>query len=62
MAAQSAFKSSIYALNVLGTMVPCYAALSSVIVNIVIAVILSAIFNAFSRAPRADSTAAQDTV
>jgi len=60
MAAQSGFKTSTYALNILGTVVPCYAALSSLILNIVVGVVLSVIFNALSRAPRTDATTAED--
>jgi SSS family solute:Na+ symporter len=60
MAAQSAFKTSTYALNILGTVVPCYAALSSLILNIVLAAVLSALFNALSRTPRVDATVAED--
>jgi SSS family solute:Na+ symporter len=60
MAAQSAFKTSTYALNILGTVVPCYAALSSLVLNIAIAAVLSVIFNAVSGAPRIDATTAED--
>ena len=60
MAAQSGFKTSTYALNILGTVVPCYAALSSLILNIAVGVVLSVIFGAFSSAPRVDATTAED--
>jgi SSS family solute:Na+ symporter len=60
MAAQSAFKTSTYALNILGTIVPCYAALSSLILNILIAIVLSVLFNMLSRGPRIDATVAED--
>jgi SSS family solute:Na+ symporter len=60
MAYLNEFKSSTFALNIFGTIVPCYAALSSLILNIVVAVVLSAIFNALFRAPRIDATAASD--
>jgi SSS family solute:Na+ symporter len=56
MAWQNAFKSSIYALNILGTIVPCYAALSSLILNIAVAALLSAII----RTPHTDATAVED--
>jgi SSS family solute:Na+ symporter len=52
MAAQSAFKTSTYALNILGTIVPCYAALSSLILNIAVALVLSAVLNAMMGTPR----------
>jgi SSS family solute:Na+ symporter len=60
MAAQSGFKTSTYALNILGTIVPCYAALSSLILNLAVGVVLSVIFNAFSGTPRIDATTAED--
>ena len=55
MAAQSGFKISTYALNILGTIVPCYAALSSLVLNIAIAVVLSALFNVFFKTPSRDA-------
>ena len=61
MAAQSSFKSSIYALHILGASVPCYAALSSLVLNITVAVVLSLILNPFARAPT-DATLAEDYV
>jgi solute:Na+ symporter, SSS family len=60
MAYLNAFKSSTFALNIFGLVVPCYAALSSLILNIAVAVVLSALFNALSNAPRVDATAAKD--
>jgi SSS family solute:Na+ symporter len=62
MAAQSAFKTSTYALNIFGTVLPCYAALSSLVLNIAVAAVLSAVFNALSNAPRVDATLAEDYV
>src|SRR6185312_10540401 len=41
MAAQSSFKTSIFALHIFGVTVPCYAALSSLILNIAVAAVLS---------------------
>ncbi len=41
MAAQSAFKTSTYALHVFGLTVPCYAALSSLVLNLAVALALS---------------------
>ena len=55
MAAQSGFKTSTYALNILGAAVPCYAALSSLILNIAVAAVLSVVFRALSNAPRRDA-------
>jgi hypothetical protein len=57
MAAQSGFKSSIYALDLFGTVVPCYAALSSLLLNIAVSAALSLVL-ARNRAP--DATLAED--
>jgi hypothetical protein len=54
------FKSSTFAIDLFGVTIPCYAAVSTLVVNIVIAVVLSALFNALSKAPRADATVAAD--
>jgi len=62
MAAQSAFKTSTYALHIFGLTVPCYAALSSLVLNVAVAAVLSAIFNTLSNAPRIDATVAEDYV
>jgi SSS family solute:Na+ symporter len=59
MAAQSGFKASVYVLHIAGLAVPCYAALSSLVVNIAVSVVLSFAFNALS-APREDATLAED--
>jgi SSS family solute:Na+ symporter len=60
MAYLNAFKSSTFALNIFGLVVPCYAALSALILNIAVAAVLSAIFNALLSAPRIDTTTAED--
>jgi hypothetical protein len=60
MAWQLNFAKSIYALHILGVTVPCYAALSSLALNIGVSVALSLVFNAFARGPRADATVAAD--
>ena len=54
MAAQSAFKTSTYALHVFGLVIPCYAALSSLILNVVVSLVLSVLLSAFTNAPRAE--------
>ena len=59
MAAQSAFKASVYVLHIRGLAVPCYAALSSLVLNVAVSVVLSFVFNALSE-PRADATIAED--
>jgi SSS family solute:Na+ symporter len=60
MAAQSSFKTSTYVLHILETAVPCYAALSSLVLNIAVGVVLSLVFNAISKAPAIDATLAED--
>jgi SSS family solute:Na+ symporter len=59
MAASLNFTTSIYALTLFGVTIPCYAALSSLIVNIVVSVALSALFN-LPAAIRNDETLASD--
>jgi SSS family solute:Na+ symporter len=59
MAAQSGFKASVYVLHVGSFALPCYAALSSLVFNIVVSVVLSFVFNA-ALAPRPDMTIAED--
>jgi len=61
MAAELDFAKSIYALHIFGWTIPCYAALSSLILNIVVSVVLSGLFNAVVRT-RADETMAEDYV
>lgn len=60
MAASLQFKGSIYTLHIFGFALPCYAALSALVLNLIVAVALSALFNALSNAPREDETAAAD--
>lgn len=59
MAAVSGFKSSVYVLHIGGLALPCYAALSSVLLNLAVSAALSFVFNAML-APRADVTTAED--
>jgi SSS family solute:Na+ symporter len=54
------FKGSIYALHILGWTVPCYAALSSLVLNIAVSALASLAINALSRTPRSDLTADAD--
>ncbi len=61
MVASLDFKTSTYVLDLFGTQVPCYAALSAMVLNIVVAVALSALFNVFSP-NRTDATVAGDYV
>jgi SSS family solute:Na+ symporter len=59
MAAQSGFKASVYVLHIGSFALPCYAALSSVILNIAVSAVLSSVFNAML-SPAADATIAED--
>ncbi len=56
------FKVAIYPLNLFGVTVPCYIALSSLVVNIVVAAVLSVIFHAISSDRHKDATVAADYV
>ena len=60
MASTLGFKSAIYPLRLFGTVVPCYVALSSLIVNIVVAAALSVIFHAIASDRHKDRTVAED--
>ncbi|HEY5084655.1 MAG TPA: hypothetical protein VII48_09045, partial [Rhizomicrobium sp.] len=62
MAWSLGLKSSIYVLHVFGVAIPCYAALSALALNLGVAILLSIVFNALSRGPRADETVASDYV
>ncbi len=62
MAWSLGLKSSIYVLHFFGLAIPCYAALSALTLNLAVGILLSLLFNALSRGPRADETAAEDYV
>ena len=62
MAATLSFKGSIYALHLFGLTIPCYAAISALVLNIAVATVLSLILNALSNGPRFDETVAEDYV
>jgi SSS family solute:Na+ symporter len=62
MAASLAFKVSIYPIHLFGVTIPCYAALSSLALNIVVSVALSWVFNAVLRATPSDTTVEADYV
>jgi SSS family solute:Na+ symporter len=51
-----------YVLHIFGIAVPCYAALSSLLLNIEVAVVLSFIFNFVASSTPLDATAAEDYV
>ena len=61
MVAALGFKGTIYPLHLFGTVIPCYAALSSLVLNLAIAVVLSIVFN-LAGGTRADTTQAADYV
>ncbi len=60
MAWMNAFKVSVYPLQLFGVTIPCYAAFSSLILNIAVSVLLSFVFNALSKGVRVDATAEAD--
>jgi len=62
MAISLGFKGAIYPLHVLGWTVPCYAALSALVLNIVVSAGLSIAFNAIGRDAGEDETTAADYV
>ena len=62
MAWSLGLKSSIYVLHIFGVAVPCYAALSALVLNLAVGIVLSLVFNALSHGPRADETTAEDYV
>jgi len=56
MAFENAFKISIYPLHILGVVVPCYAAVSSLLLNLAVCLLFSWLFNAVLRTPASDAT------
>jgi SSS family solute:Na+ symporter len=60
MAATKGFAGSTFAFKILGVSIACYDAVSSLLLNLAIAILLSAVFNALSNMPRADATTAKD--
>jgi solute:Na+ symporter, SSS family len=60
MAASLHFKGSIYPIHLFGTIVPGYAALWSVVINIAVSFVLSALFNAVASDRHKDATRAED--
>ncbi len=59
MAAENSFKGAVYALHIFGLTVPCYAALSSLVLNIAVSAVLSLALNTLSSV-RNDTTVAED--
>jgi SSS family solute:Na+ symporter len=60
MAYAGAFKVSIYPLQLFGYTIPCYAAVSSLVVNIAVSFAMSWLFNAVLRTPPNDETVDAD--
>ena len=60
MAFDNAFKISIYPLHIFGVIVPCYAAVSSLLLNLAVSVAFSWLFNAVLRTPPSDATQEAD--
>ncbi len=52
----------VYPLHLLGITVPCYIAITALVVNVVVAAVLSLVFNVFASDRANDVTAAQDYV
>src|ERR1700744_3958680 len=59
MAGASGFKSSVYVLHFGSFALPCYAALSALVLNVIASTALSFVFNAILT-PRRDMTVAED--
>ncbi|HEY1711103.1 MAG TPA: sodium:solute symporter [Rhizomicrobium sp.] len=62
MAWMNAFKVSVYPLHLFGLTIPCYAAFSSLILNIVVSFATSAVFNAIAKNAVIDGTTATDYI
>ena len=62
MASTSSFKSAIYPIPLFGTTFPCYIALSSVAVNLVVVLVLSVVLNAVASDQHNDATVAADYI
>ncbi len=54
------FKVAVFPITLFGTVVPCYIALSSLVVNIIVAAVLSVIFHGIASDRHKDGTAAED--
>ena len=62
LAAAKGFGNAIFALQIFGWTIPCYDAVSSLLLNLAVSIVLSAVFNALWRAPRVDATKAGDYI
>jgi len=62
MAASTGLQSSIYSVHVFGFVVPCYIAVSTLILNIVLSAVCSPVFNAMALGADGDATMAEDYI
>lgn len=60
MAAAQSFKSSIFPLHLFGMVVPAYAAIWALLANLILAAVLTPVFNAMGIKPGEDATAVRD--
>ncbi len=60
MAVELNFKTSIYAIEIFGITIPCYAALSALLLNLALSLVLTPFLNAASKGPVQDETRAED--
>jgi solute:Na+ symporter, SSS family len=60
MAWTLSFKSATYVLHIFGVAIPCYAAISALVLNLAVSVALSVVFNAAARGVPSDETVAAD--
>jgi len=61
MVAELGFKSSTYAIHLFGLTIPCYAAISALVLNIALCLVLTPVFRAIAK-PGRDETRAEDYV
>ena len=62
MVAQLGFKASVYPLHILGWTIPCYAAVSALLVNLAVSIMVTWVLRAMGNAPVRDETVAADYV
>ena len=62
MAASTGLQNSVYDIHIFGIIIPCYIAVSTLILNIVVSGVCSPIFNAIVGNPGADATLTNDYV
>ncbi len=62
MVASLAFKSSTFVIHIFGLTIPCYAAISALLLNLVVSYVLTLVLNALGQGSRTDETRAEDYV